>query len=140
MKKLLIITLSLLLFGGIYLIVSPRNYNIDKVVEHLNSHALSHSHTCCAWFVMRAMHAGGCPIGIFPAYAYSKVLPYYGFKEVKADKYQQGDIVVFPAVKGHKWGHIAMWNGTQWVSDFKQKNIIVSNAYRNAENKIFRKQ
>jgi len=31
-----------------------------------------------------------------------------------------------------------MWNGQQWVSDFKQKNIIVANEYRDAKYKVFR--
>jgi len=118
MKKVILIVLLLL---GAGFVAIPRSFNVDKAVAHLDSHALSRSHNCCAWFVMRAMQAGGCPIGILPAHAYSKVLPLYGFKEIKTDKYQKGDIVVFPAVKGHKWGHIAMWNGRQWVSDFKQK-------------------
>jgi len=127
----------LLLCGLIYLF-APHRYNPDKAVAHLTENALSRSHTCCAWFVMRAMQAGGCPMILAPAHSYSTILPYYGFKEVKTTTYKKGDIVVFPAVKGHKWGHIAMWNGEQWVSDFKQKGIIVSSAYKNADYKVWR--
>jgi len=31
-----------------------------------------------------------------------------------------------------------MWNGKQWISDFKQKGIIVNKAYKNAPYKIIR--
>lgn len=42
-----------------------------------------------------------------------------------------GDIVVFQPIGKRYFGHIAMWNGSQWVSDFKQRNIIVHSDYRN---------
>jgi hypothetical protein len=40
-----------------------------------------------------------------------------------------GDITVFDHCPRHPHGHIDMWCGKQWVSDFKQRNIIVSKAY-----------
>lgn len=114
------------------------SYDIDKAVMHVETQALSKSHTCCAWFVMRAMNSGGCPIGILPAFAYSKVLPWYGFKLVKTSTYQTGDIIVFPATEKHVFGHIAMWNGEQWISDFKQKSMFPAKAYRKCQYQIFR--
>ena len=51
---------------------------------------------------------------------------------------EAGDVVVFPASGGRKWGHIAMWNGSQWVSDFSQKNIIVHRDYGQAPFTIYR--
>jgi len=135
MKKLIFI---LLILGGICVALSSQNFNVDKAVTHLNEHALSRSHNCCAWFVMRALNAGGCNVFIFPAYMYSNVLPHYNFEEVKTNHYEKGDVVVFPKVKGHPYGHIAMWNGNQWVSDFKQKGMIVNKAYKNVTYKVFR--
>lgn len=112
----------LLLLGILYLIYTQiYSYNIDKAVQHVEQNALSTSHTCCAWFVMRAMQAGGCPIGIYPAWAYKYVLPFYGFKTVI--KPQKGDIVVFNKTNRHFWGHIAMYTGTTWISDYKQKKM-----------------
>ena len=52
----------------------------------------------------------------------------------------KGDIVVFDSVTGHQYGHIAMWTGTEWISDFKQKNIIVNKAYNDGKSSIFRWQ
>lgn len=115
------------------------SYNIDKAVSFVEENALSRSHTCCAWFVMRAMNKGGCPIGILPAFGYSQVLPYYGFKEISKDaEFRKGDIVVFPAVKGHIYGHIAMYTGRQWVSDFKQKSFYPAKGYYGSNYKVFR--
>jgi len=49
---------------------------------------------------MRAMQAGGCPIGIYPAYYYSKVLPKYGFKVIDTKDYKKVEAVVQLMVDG----------------------------------------
>ena len=36
-----------------------------------------------------------------------------------------GDIVVIERSKKHIWGHIAIFNGKIWVSDFKQRSMNV---------------
>lgn len=119
-----------------------QTYTFDKDVaaEYVTTHAELKSRTCCAWYVMRAMQEGGCPIGILPAWAYRYALPLYGFKEVSKSGYipKKGDLVVFPAVGEHIFGHIAMWNGKQWVSDFKQKNLICATAYSTVSYKLYR--
>ena len=136
MKKILLTAILLISIFGIW----SRNfsYNPEKSAVYVTDNALSKSHTCCAWFVMRAMQAGGCPIGIYPAYYYSKVLPKYGFKVIDTKNYKKGDIIVFPAIKNHIFGHIAIWNGEQWVSDFKQKSMFPASGYRFTKYKIFR--
>ena len=105
-------------------------------MAHLNSHAKSHSVGSCARYVRLAIEAGGCPTFAEPPCAcdYNLFLPDLGFHEVDADGYvpQKGDIVVFDAVKGHPYGHICMYNGVQWVSDFKQRSMYSANAYRNS--------
>ena len=59
-------------------------------------------------------------------------MPLVQFNEVPLEGYipQKEDVVVFerPAWKNWKhisqrWGHIAMYNGEQWISDFKQKKM-----------------
>ena len=103
------------------------HYDKKKAAMYIRTHHLEKSHTCCAWYVMRAMQSGGCPIGILPAWAYKYVLPIYGFEEVPKESYKPelGDIVVFKAVKNHQWGHIAMYDGNNWISDFKQRSMYV---------------
>lgn len=115
-------------------------FNVDKATNPLSEHAFSHSHNCCAWFVMRAMQSGGCPAIILPAWAYRYYLPIIGWEEININSSipQKGDVSIFPYTKNHIFGHIAMWNGEQWISDFKQKNIIVSKDYTTY--RIYRKR
>lgn len=115
------------------------SFNVTKCVTHATNNALPKSHTCCAWYVMCALQSGGCPIPIAPAFAYKQILPKYGFIEV-SDTIQYGDIIVFPRVKNHPFGHIAIWDGNQWISDFKQKSMFPAKAYRNTKYVIYRHQ
>lgn len=120
------------------------SYDIDKAVSHAEKHHCQKSHSCCAWFVMRAMQSGGCPMIILPAWAYRKALPFYGYQEVASGMGnqmngfhpQKGDVVVFENGKQNIWGHIAIYTGNCWISDFKQKKM---NPYRKpVPYKIFR--
>ncbi|WP_431216258.1 hypothetical protein ACQ86N_17455 [Puia sp. P3] len=71
-----------------------------------------------------------------PAADYGPYLKRWGFqvltKDVTASDYTptNGDVVVFEGFEGHENGHIAMYNGTQWVSDFKQNYFTPGEAYR----------
>ena len=126
-----------------YLVLTnlPYIYNNDKVADYVTSNAAPRSRTMCAWYCMRALQSGGCPVGIVPAYAYSKILPQMGFQEVSMSGYrpQKGDVCVLPTNNHSSFGHIAIYNGVQWVSDFKQKDIYPSRAYRErGESRVFR--
>jgi len=103
----------------------PYYYNNDKVVDYATTHAGNDSRTMCAGYVIIAMWHGGCPIGLIPAYAYNKTLPQMGFEEISTKNYksQRGDIsVVAPPNRAHPFGHIAVYNGKQWVADFPHNN------------------
>ena len=43
---------------------------------------------------------------------------------------QKSDICVLPQNKKHSFGHIAIYNEVQWVSDYKQETLYPSRAYR----------
>lgn len=125
-KKLTVIVLILALayigWSRLY------SFDIDKACTHAREQALSRSHCCCAWFTMRAMQSGGCPIGILPAWAYRYVLPFYKFHQLpEGTKPKKGDIVVIENSKEHIWGHIAILTDKGWVSDYKQRGM---NPYR----------
>ena len=47
------------------------------------------------------------------------------------EKLQKGDVVVFQPVKGHPDGHVAMFDGKQWISDYKQDSIYAASPYKN---------
>jgi cell wall-associated NlpC family hydrolase len=36
---------------------------------------------------------------------------------------QQGDLVVYDGNPRHPSGHVQMYDGSQWISDFKQKHV-----------------
>jgi len=42
----------------------------------------------------------------------------------KGYKPLEGDVVVFSKTPYHKYGHIEMYNGKGWVSDFKQHSMV----------------
>ena len=104
-------------------------FNVEKATKHLTEHGLDHSTHCCAWYTMRALQAGNCPAIILPAQWYFYFMPLVKFKEVPKSNYkaQRGDVVVFERPSGRWWGHIAMYNGDIWISDFKQQHM---NPYR----------
>jgi RHS repeat-associated protein len=78
----------------------------------------------CAAAIHRALNAGGVetPNNPVPAADYANYLPKLGFDAVPADGYvpQVGDIAVFPAVPGNPSGHIEMYDGSGWHSDYVQ--------------------
>ena len=57
-----------------------------------------------------------------------------GFRTVApGEKPQKGDVVVFQAIKGHRHGHVAMFDGKQWISDFKQDSIYAATDYQKVD-------
>lgn len=134
-KKKLIITIASVVAAIVIWEHLPFYYNNTKTADYATNHAAPHSRTMCAGYVIRAMWHGGCPIGLVPAYAYNKILPQIGFQEISENGYkaQKGDICVLPQNKRSSFGHIAVYNGKVWVSDFKQNSIYPSWAYREKE-------
>ena len=65
-----------------------------------------------------------------------------GFEEIAIKNYkpQKGDISVLPTNKRSVFGHVAVYNGQFWVSDFIQKKgMFPSTAYKNnGKYQIFR--
>ena len=110
------------------------NYNNDKAVEHLRAHAQPRSTKQCAGYVRRAIEAGGCPTFLYPVSAcdYEVFMPDLGFDKIPEEEYvpQKGDVVVFSDVPGHINGHMCMYDGRQWISDFKQRSMYCASAYR----------
>ena len=127
-KSVIIIVTAILILNHI-----PFYYNNNMAVSYVTSHTALHSRSMCAWYVIKAMWLGGCPIGLVPAYAYEKTLPQMGFEEIPSKGYvpQKGDISVLPQNEKSSFGHIAIYDGKQWVSDFNQgKDVYPGYYYR----------
>ncbi|MET3131326.1 hypothetical protein AAKU55_001585 [Oxalobacteraceae bacterium GrIS 1.11] len=93
----------------------------EAAVEYLNAHALPHSLGKCAEYVRKAIEAGGIELNRHSdAKDYGASLLTSGFIALGNSVAQAGDVAVIEAIPGHPKGHMAMFNGTIWVSDFKQ--------------------
>jgi hypothetical protein len=135
-KAVIIIVAAVLIWNHM-----PYYYNNDMAVSYVTSHSAQHSRSMCAWYVIKAMWNGGCPIGLVPAYAYDKTLPQMGFEEIPSKGYvpKKGDISVLPQNEESSFGHIAIYDGERWVSDFKQKSLYPNSTYKkNGNEKLFR--
>jgi hypothetical protein len=81
------------------------------------------------------MEAAGLDTGDRPrsgdAGDYGPFLLRHGAQTVPQDSYvpQVGDVVVFDKTEQHPYGHIEMYDGHQWVSDFMQHSF---SPYRDA--------
>lgn len=113
--------------SGSYPPPSENMYSINNAVDFLNNNANESSTGYCARAVRQAIEAGGISTEGRPNSAcdYDTWLPTIGFSTVDSSNYtpQVGDIVVFEAIEGHPHGHIALYNGQQWVSDFVQRDM-----------------
>ena len=114
---------------------AKEGYSIDLAVEYLINNALAKSQGKCALYVRKSINAGGI-IGISgnaTEYYDTNKLIDVGFTNIGNDideiVIKRGDIVAFSSVKGHPYGHIAMYDGSQWISDFKQKSFWVATQY-----------
>lgn len=108
-------------------------WDIHKALLSMNNGALvtKKSRGQCAKAVRSFIEAGGISTEGRPvsAYKYVSYLPTKGFRHIaklegtqqqQSFRPQPGDI----SVMAHgKHGHICMWNGSQWVSDFPQNNM-----------------
>lgn len=121
------------------------DWDIDKMVQTLIKNAGTASKGQCAKYVRMAMQAGDLKkkfiSGLASAYMYADALPRMGWGaigNVKSVQAKKGDIVVFPQYGKSKHGHIAMFTGSQWISDFVQKTAFPSSNNQGLANTVFR--
>ena len=118
--------------------------DVDKAVAHANREAERDSLGKCALYVRRALQYGGglknleTPISGFVK-EYGPYLERVGFHKLSPRPQpdydaQKGDVVVIQNhPDGHEAGHIAIFNGSHWVSDFVQpqkENLWPGPGYR----------
>ena len=121
---------------------SDKYFDVDAAARCLNANALPKSEKVCATYVRFAIEAGfhdpkstkGHPEN---AWEYMKFLPGIGFKYVDTvdrgmngtkGEYipQKGDIAVYQKNRNPNLpGHICMFDGRQWISDFFQRSMFV---------------
>lgn len=78
----------------------------------------------CALYVRKALQSAGYEFTPQPsAYQYAHgTLAGAGFTKISSDNYepQVGDVVVFNRTSRNPHGHIQIYDGSQWVSDYRQ--------------------
>jgi hypothetical protein len=106
----------------------------SSAVYYLQSHAEASSHGHCARYVRQAIERGGIILNrTYSARNYGSSLTAAGFREVLGGP-QRGDVVVIQAIAGHPDGHMAMFDGHIWISDFRQLHgFYPGPAYRAAQ-------
>jgi|GEM_PF-2256996 hypothetical protein len=126
--------------------MADRDLNLSskavKASIYATIHALNKSKKKCAAYVRQALNSQGIDIGRSQyAKDYGKGLVQAGFSPVNIspNRAKAGDVVIFQAVPGHRSGHMAIYNGKNWVSDFNQKSFYVANGYTKGKYTIYRK-
>jgi len=98
-------------------------YDKDAAADYAYDHAAPNSVGRCARYVRTAIEQGG---GLSlrrteAAKDYGPILVAAGFFQVSGPP-QKGDVIVIDAVPNyHPYGHMAIFHGDIWVSDFRQR-------------------
>ena len=104
-----------------------KGFNAEKAVKTLKANAHAKSIGYCAKYTKLALQAGGIPYASCNATDCEPYLLRNGFKVISNNKrlssYKKGDVVIFFKTKKHIYGHMEMWSGSQWISDFKQRSF-----------------
>jgi hypothetical protein len=106
-------------------------WNLDKAVEYLGNHAQTKSTGNCAKYTRDAIEAGGVVLARHnSAKDYGISLVHAGFREAITNQYVKGDVVIIQGFGGHPHGHMAMFDGSKWISDFVQSGLYPGPSYR----------
>lgn len=133
--------------GGSGSISGNGTYKVATAVAYIKSKAYPYysKETCgyCARTVREALERGGIDTSDHPLYAkdYGPYLEKWGFITVSSNNYtpQIGDIRVFPALEEGAAGHIDMYGGDTWYSDYKEGSFP-GPKYANSHYVIYRKK
>src|SRR5471032_2019091 len=129
----------------IFAIGGMMSWNKNAAVSYIRSHANSSSQNNCVRYTRDAIAAGGLNlVYTLQARNYGGPLINAGFVEISpSSALIAGDIAIIqPCAGGNSAGHMAMYDGTAWFSDFRQRSIYPSDAYQSAKPayKIYRKK
>lgn len=133
-------------------VAGSADWNFDKIVRTALTNKLPKASGKCAEYVRKALTAGdlhgkiqkqfGGRLG--HAFEYLAKLPKLGFNRVYSGSFlkgfslMKGDVVVFDrgvygsdnkSGGGWVYGHVAIWTGGNWVSDFVQSSIYPHSKY-----------
>jgi len=99
-----------------------------NAASYARSRAKSKSISKCAAYVADALQKAGFSFkrqGSAYMYHTNGILKGIGFKEISKQTPKKGDIAVEEKTSSHVHGHIQIYDGSNWVSDFVQKSVNV---------------
>ena len=113
-------------------------WDLNAAIAHLQNKAKKDPGKKCGVYVREAIEAGGIRMNRAlnstedgSAFGFGPILRDTGFRTVApGEKPQRGDVAIFQPVKGHPNGHIAMFDGNIWISDFRQTDVYGGSGYR----------
>lgn len=113
--------------------------DLEKFTKHLRANALpKYGKGRCGEYVRKALQAGGANFnGKYPPTGkqYGPALETLGFHKITVDNpanfaFLKGDVMVMEPYKGSTAGHVAGYDGRNWISDFVQNDFWAGPAYR----------
>jgi hypothetical protein len=113
--------------------------DLDKFTKHLRNNALpKYGRRKCGEYVRKALQAGGA--GIPPPYPptgreFGPTLERLGFHQITVTdpahfNFIKGDVMVMQPHRGSTAGHVAGYDGKDWISDFVQTDFWAGPDYR----------
>ncbi len=103
--------------------------DIEKFTRKLVSMSRGSSAHQCAKYVRIALESAGARFTNHPIAAsdWGDTLTSIGYQQIAPsfDNPQEGDIYIINRTSRHRYGHIAGFTGSQWVSDFRQRSYDV---------------
>jgi hypothetical protein len=116
--------------------------DMNAVVNYIDENAGDTSSGTCALACRKALEAGGMNTSDRPEddKDYGPFLERHGAKSVAPENYQpqKGDIAVFAGNPSHPHGHVQIYDGKEWVSDFKQSKFSPYSNKTTPPSKIYR--
>lgn len=112
-------------------IVTTSNHNIDvkKFARYLQGITRVTSTKKCARSVRIGLQTAGAKFSSHPVAAadWGATLQKIGYRKINQsfDNPQKGDIYIIDRNPASRYGHIAAYSGSAWVSDFKQRSHAV---------------
>ena len=136
-------------------------WNINVAIDHLRSSSNATSIGLCAQFTRNAIEAGGLTlVRKVSAKDYGESLLAAGFVPVRLglplqlpvflnfpsrdafsstmNPFQSGDVAVFQATPASEHGHMQMYDGNDWISDFIQTQFSPGPSFNAAKVQIYR--
>lgn len=109
-------------------------WKAENAVTHLRNHAQAKSLGRCAQYTREAVEAGGVVMSrrtLAKNYGTSLMeVGFMAYEPTEIIEQLEGDVVIIQNCKDHPAGHMAMWDGGIWISDFRQRGLYPGADYR----------